>query len=59
MKNLQGYGQGDLHVRIQVEIPTHLDSAQRAKLNEFAALCDGKQAPIASGFFEKAKTFFK
>ena len=59
VKNLQGYGQGDLHVRIQVEIPTHLDSAQRAKLNEFAALCDGKQAPIASGFFEKAKTFFK
>ena len=59
VKNLQGYGQGDLHVRIQVEIPTQLDSAQRAKLNEFAALCDGKQAPIASGFFEKAKTFFK
>ncbi len=59
VKNLQGYGQGDLHVRIQVEIPTHLDSAQRAKLNEFAALCDGKQAPIASGFFEKAKGFFK
>ena len=59
VKNLQGYGQGDLHVRIQVEIPTHLDSAQKAKLNEFAALCDGKQAPIANGFFEKAKGFFK
>ena len=59
VKNLQGYGPGDLHVRIQVEIPTHLDGAQRAQLNEVAALCDGKQAPIASGFFEKAKTFFK
>ncbi|HEV2693703.1 MAG TPA: molecular chaperone DnaJ [Verrucomicrobiae bacterium] len=59
VKNLQGYGQGDLHVRVQVEIPTHLDAAQKAKLNEFAALCDGKQAPIATGFFEKAKKFFK
>jgi molecular chaperone DnaJ len=59
VKNLQGYGQGDLHVRVMVEIPTHLDSAQRAKLQEFSALCDGKQAPIAAGFFEKAKKFFK
>ena len=59
VKNLQGYGQGDLHVRVLVEVPSHLDSAQRAKLQEFSALCDGKQAPIASGFFEKAKKFFK
>ncbi len=59
VKNLQGYGQGDLHVRVLIEVPTHLDSAQRAKLTEFSALCDGKQAPIASGFFEKAKKFFK
>ena len=59
IKNLQGYGQGDLHVRVQVEVPTHLNSAQKAKLNEFAAMCDGKEAPIAHGFFEKAKKFFK
>ena len=59
VKNLQGYGQGDLHVRIQVEVPTQLNSAQKTKLHEFSALCDGQEAPIASGFFEKAKTFFK
>jgi molecular chaperone DnaJ len=59
VKNLQGYGHGDLHVRIQVEVPTHLNSAQKAKLQEFSAMCDGKEAPIASGFFEKAKKFFK
>ena len=59
VKNLQGYGQGDLHVRVQVEIPTHLNSAQKTKLQEFAAMCDGKEAPIAHGFFEKAKKFFK
>ena len=29
VKNLQGYGHGDLHVRINVEVPTHL--TQRAE----------------------------
>jgi len=59
LKNLQGYGQGDLHVRVQVEVPAHLNSAQKAKLQEFAALCDGKEAPLSQSFFEKAKKFFK
>ena len=59
VKNLQGYGQGDLHVRVQVEVPAHLNSAQKAKLQEFAALCDGHEAPLAQGFFDKAKKFFK
>ena len=59
VKNLQGYGQGDLHVRVQVEVPTHLNSEQKQKLQEFSALCDGKEAPLAQGFFEKAKKFFK
>jgi len=59
VKNLQGYGHGDLHVRVQVEVPTRLNHEQKAKLNEFAALCDGKEAPLAQGFFDKAKKFFK
>ena len=59
VKNLQGYGQGDLHIRVQVEVPTHLNSEQKQKIQEFAALCDGKEAPLAQGFFEKAKKFFK
>ena len=58
VKNLQGYGQGDLRVRVQVEVPTHLNTAQKTKLSEFAALCDGKEAPLAQGFFEKARKFF-
>jgi molecular chaperone DnaJ len=58
VKNLQGYGQGDLRVRVQVEVPAHLNSTQKAKLAEFAALCDGQEAPLAQGFFEKAKKFF-
>jgi molecular chaperone DnaJ len=59
VRNLQGYGQGDLRVRVQVEVPSHLNGAQKAKLQEFAALCDGKEAPLAQGFFEKAKKFFR
>ena len=58
MKNPQGYGQGDLHVRINVEVPTHLSSGQKAKLEEFAELCNGKESPLSQSFFEKAKKLF-
>jgi len=59
VKNLQGYGHGDLHIRVQVEVPTRLNHEQKAKLQEFAGLLDGQETPIARGFFEKAKKFFK
>jgi molecular chaperone DnaJ len=59
MRNVQGYGYGDLHVRITVEVPAHLSSAQKAKLQEFAELCSGKESPISQSFFEKAKRFFQ
>jgi len=59
IKNAQGYGLGDLHVRVAVEVPAHLNAAQRAKLEEFAALCDAKVNPQSQGFFEKAKKLFK
>ena len=59
IKNVQGYGHGDLHVRIMVEVPTHLTSAQKAKLQEYAELCNGKESPLSQSFFEKAKNFFQ
>lgn len=59
IKNLQGYGHGDLHVRINVEVPTQLTAAQRAKLQEFADLCQGNENPMSQGFFEKAKSLFR
>jgi molecular chaperone DnaJ len=59
VKNLQGYGHGDLHVRVQVEVPTRLNHEQKTKLQEFAGLCDGNETPMARSFFEKAKKFFK
>ncbi len=59
IKNVQGYGHGDLHVRINVEIPTHLSSAQKAKLQEFADLCSGKENPLSQSFFERARKLFQ
>ncbi len=59
VKNLHGYSHGDLHVRVQVEVPAHLNAEQKAKLMEFASLCDGKEGPITQGFFQKARQFFR
>src|SRR5688572_15454177 len=59
VKNVQGYGFGDLHVRVLVEVPTRLNAAQRAKLQEFSELCDGDVNPIGKSFLEKAKDFFR
>ena len=58
VKNIQGYGHGDLHVRMNVEVPTHLNAAQKAKLEEFSELCSGKESPLSQSFFEKAKNLF-
>ncbi len=58
VRNVQGYGFGDLHVRVVVEVPTRLNSTQRAKLEEFAATCDASVNPRSKSFFEKAREFF-
>jgi len=59
VKNLQGYGHGDLHVRVNVEVPTHLTHAQQVKLQEFAELCDENVNPISKSFLDKAKSLFR
>jgi molecular chaperone DnaJ len=58
VRNVEGYGHGDLHIRVHVEVPTHLNAAQRQKLQEFAELCDSNVHPLSKRFFEKAKRFF-
>lgn len=59
IRNVQGYGVGDLHVRVQVEVPTRLNTSQREKLQEFAELCDPSVNPKSVSWFEKAKAFFR
>ncbi len=58
VKNIQGYGIGDLLAKVVVEVPHKLDSAQRAKLEEFARLCDPSVNPRSKGFLDRAKDFF-
>ncbi len=58
VRNVHGHGSGDLHVKVVVEIPSKLNSAQRAKLEEFAQLCDETVNPIGKGFLDRAKAFF-
>ncbi len=50
---------GDLHVQVQVEVPTKLNADQRAKLADFADSIGEKNSPLHESFFEKAKRFFK
>jgi molecular chaperone DnaJ len=59
VKNLQGYGHGDLHVRIQVEVPTRLTAEQKDRLQAFAESCGEDANPISKSFFEKARKLFQ
>ena len=58
VRNVQGHGHGDLHVQVTVEVPAKLNHEQRAKLTEFAGLCDASVNPRSKSFFEKAKELF-
>ncbi len=59
VKNLQGYGTGDLNVKVNVEVPARLDKEQKTKLKEFAELCGDDVNPQSKSFLEKAKVFFR
>ncbi|MBU6328296.1 MAG: molecular chaperone DnaJ, partial [Verrucomicrobia bacterium] len=58
MSNLSGGRRGDLHVTVQVEVPTKLNNAQQDKLREFAESIGDKNKPMEGSFFDKAKRFF-
>jgi molecular chaperone DnaJ len=57
--NVNGRGRGDLFARLIVEVPSRLNTEQRRKLEEFAALCGDDNTPLRKSFFERAKEFFK
>lgn len=58
MPSLRGGRQGDQLVRVHVEVPTSLTSAQRKLLEEFAKISGDADEPTSRSFFEKAKKFF-
>jgi molecular chaperone DnaJ len=59
VKEIQGSSHGDLLVRVAVEVPSHLNAAQRAKLEEFSALCDSSSHPRTKSFIDRAREFFR
>jgi molecular chaperone DnaJ len=57
--NVNARDRGDLMARLIVEVPSHLNSEQRQKLEEFASLCGEENAPMRKSFFDRAKEFFR
>lgn len=58
VKDIQGYHQGDQHVRVALETPTHLTARQKELLKEFAALGGEEVHPLSKGFLDKVKEIF-
>src|SRR6266403_3533847 len=57
--DVNGRERGDLLARLLVEVPTRLNSEQRHKIEEFAALCGEENTPLRKSFFERAREFFR
>lgn len=49
---------GDLHITVNVEVPTNLNREQTEKLQAFTESIGEKNSPIHENFFTKAKRFF-
>lgn len=58
MPVLQGRGQGDLVIQIEVETPTKLSVRQRELLELFRETETGDECPESQGFFAKLKGVF-
>jgi len=59
MPALSNGRQGDLHVRVQVEVPTKLNHEQQEKLRAFSESIGDHNSPMQESFFQKAKRFFE
>lgn len=60
MGKLRGYGRGDLHIHLDVQVPTKLDERQEALLRELATIRgeespDARLAPVGSGMFSRLR----
>lgn len=57
--NVHGYGLGDQHVKVIVEVPKNLTTKQKELLKEFTALNRENSHPMISQFLNKIKRAFK
>jgi molecular chaperone DnaJ len=58
MPRLQSHAKGDLHVKLEVEVPSKLNASQKEALQTFAELCGEENTPIHRSFTERLKGLF-
>jgi molecular chaperone DnaJ len=58
LPNVHGHGNGDLLVRVSIEVPSRPSRALREKLEELAALNNDDAYPQRKSFLDRAKRFF-
>jgi molecular chaperone DnaJ len=58
MPVLNGRGQGDLVIQVEVETPTRLSARQKEILEEFRSTETGDECPKSQGFFGKLRTMW-
>ncbi len=54
----RGYGTGDQHVRILVEVPTKLSGSQKRNLQDWAGTLSDSSHPLEKKFYKTADEFF-
>lgn len=59
LPSVEGYGRGDLHVRVVAEVPSRLSSKQKKILKEFREESSDSNYPDREKFRERAEAFFE
>ena len=59
LTNLRSHRKGDQLIRVTIDVPKKLTLEQKAKLEEYAELCQDSTNPIGEGFVDKVKKFVK
>ena len=59
IENVEGYGRGDLHVRVVVEVPAKLDGRQKKLIQELESARSEDGYPLAQRFAQWASSFYE
>jgi molecular chaperone DnaJ len=57
--NVEGYGRGDLHVRVSAEVPVKLNQKQKKLFKELEMLRNESNNPDARKFQKKVDSFYE
>lgn len=58
VKDVNGYGVGDMYITVNVEVPKRLNSEQKKALNAFAKVCGEDAYETRKSFFDTMKEIF-